>query len=124
MGGWPRPPAVLVEQFGEAVRPLPGVEARKMFGCPCAFFNGNMFAGVFAGQLFFRLAPEDRAAFLTLPGAEVFTPMGQRPMREYVQSSEAMASAPQEWSAWLDKALAYAATLPPKPEKTPNRKKR
>ncbi len=94
-----------------------------MFGCPCAFYSGNMFAGVFGERIFFRLAPDDRAAFLTLPGAAVFTPMGQRPMREYVQTSEAMSAAPQEWTAWLDKALTYAATLPPKAKKAPKSKK-
>jgi TfoX/Sxy family transcriptional regulator of competence genes len=124
MGSWPKPPAELMERFAEAVHPLPGVEARKMFGCPCAFLNGNMFAGVFADRVFFRLAPQEREAFLALPGAAVFAPMGQRPMREYVQTSEAMAAAPAEWTSWLDKALAYAATLPPKPEKPPKSKNR
>ena len=123
MGSWRKPPQSLVEAFGEAVRPLPGIEARKMFGCPCTFFNGNMFAGVFADRVFFRLSPSEREAFLTLPGAAVFEPMAGRPMREYVQTSEAMAAAPAEWTSWLDKALAYAATLPPKPEKPPKKKK-
>jgi TfoX/Sxy family transcriptional regulator of competence genes len=124
MSTWPKPPQSLVEAFGEAARPLPGVEARKMFGCPCAFLNGNMFAGVFADRVFFRLAPSDREAFLTLPDAAVFQPMGGRPMREYVQTSADMATMPAEWTPWLDKALAYAATLPPKPEKPPKKPKK
>jgi TfoX/Sxy family transcriptional regulator of competence genes len=123
MGAWPKPPQILVVAFGDAVRSLPGVEAKKMFGCPCAFFSGNMFAGVFGDRVFFRLAVSDREEFLALPGAHVFAPMGGRPMREYVESSEAMASAPAEWTVWLDKALAFAATLPPKAEKSPKRKK-
>ncbi len=124
MGAWPKPPQALVAAFSEAVQPLPGVEARKMFGCPCVFFNGNMFAGVFADRVFFRLGAGDREEFLALPGAHVFAPMGGRPMREYVESSEAMAAAPDEWAAWLDKALAFAAALPPKAEKSPKKPKK
>jgi TfoX/Sxy family transcriptional regulator of competence genes len=122
MGGWPKPSSTLVEAFAGAVQPLPGAKARKMFGCPCVFFNGNMFAGVFGDRVFFRLGPSDREDFLSLAGASQFQPMGGRPMREYVESSELMAATPAEWTPWLDKALSYVATLPPKPEKPPKKK--
>lgn len=125
---WRKAPEALTAAFAEAARPLPGVQTRKMFGYPCAFFNGHLFAGVHADTLIFRLGPQDRDAFLALPGASLFEPMAGRPMREYVQAPEAMVGSPAEWTPWLDKALAYAALLPPKaakaakPEK-PARKK-
>ena len=37
-------------------------EQRKMFGMPAGFINGNMFMGVFADGLVFRLSPADLAA--------------------------------------------------------------
>ncbi len=123
MGSWPKPAEAVAQAFVEAVQPLPGVEARKMFGCPCAFYNGNMFAGAFGDRVFFRLGPDGRDLFLNQPGAAVFTPMGARPMREYVQTSENMAGRPADWAPWLDKALAYATALPPKVKKPPRRKK-
>ena len=120
---WRKPSAELTEQFRKAVAPLPGAEPRKMFGCPCAFFNGNMFAGLFAEDVFLRLSPEDRASFLALPGAAVFTPMGARPMREYVVvPREMVAAGSAGWAEWLDKALAYAATLPVKEAKARKKK--
>ena len=106
-----------MQAFGEMIRPLPGAETRKMFGYPAAFYNGQMFAGLFQESMFLRLGSDDRAAFLALPGSHVFAPMAGRPMREYVVVPEAMLAAPADLAPWLDRALAYAAALPPKPEK-------
>ena len=44
MPKWTKAPDALVALFGDAIKGLPGVEARKMFGYPAAFVNGNMFS--------------------------------------------------------------------------------
>ena len=44
-------------------------DQRKMFGYPCAFVNGNMFAGLFQTGLFLRLSEPEREEFLRLKGA-------------------------------------------------------
>ena len=107
-----KPPSEMVDAFAAAAGALPGVESRNVFGSPCAFFRGNMFAGLHAGYVFFRLAPEDRSEFLALPGTAVFEPVAGRPMREYVRASPEMSAAHQEWPGWLNRALEYARSLP------------
>jgi TfoX/Sxy family transcriptional regulator of competence genes len=117
MPKWQKAPVELVRVFGEMVQPLSGVELRKMFGYPSAFFQGQMFAGLFGDSMILRLSEEDRARFLAIEGASQFQPMAGRPMREYVAIPPALLGQPSDVAAWLDRALAYAASLPAKEPK-------
>ncbi len=117
MPKWRAAPEDLVRVFGEMLRPLPGVEVRKMFGYPCAFFRGQMFAGLHQESMILRLSEEDRARFLALDGAAQFEPMAGRPMREYIVIPPAMMGQPSGVTDWLDRALAFAASLPAKEPK-------
>jgi TfoX/Sxy family transcriptional regulator of competence genes len=105
----------LVELFATLL-PDSGGQARTMFGCPCGFIGGNMFTGLFEDKLFVRLAEEDRAVLLAKEGAELFDPMGGRPMREYVvvPSPWLEGESDDELRAWMAKAAGYARTLPAK----------
>lgn len=87
-------------------------EPRSMFGYPCAFLNGQMFAGVFGNSVVVRLDEKQRAALLEVDGAQAFCPMPGRTMKEYVQ----LVSLEDEelLARWVEKAFAYAKTLPPK----------
>ena len=114
---WRRPPEEHVDLFLSLVPDDPGVELRHMFGCPCLFLNGNMFAGIHQEDLFVRLSAEDRHVLLELPGARLFEPMAGRPMREYVCVPPAMLAERLALESWLAKALAYAHSLPPKVKK-------
>ena len=51
---WRLAPEELVRAFTATVQSLPGVELRRMFGYPCAFANGQMFAGHSATGASFR----------------------------------------------------------------------
>ncbi|MCX6844741.1 MAG: TfoX/Sxy family protein [candidate division WOR-3 bacterium] len=93
-------------------------DQRRMFGYPCAFVNGNMFAGLFQTGLFLRLSEPEREKFLRLKGASRFEPMPGRPMREYVTAPAGMARHPEVVAEWLRRACAYASSLPRK-EKRP-----
>jgi len=119
---WPKVPTELAAWFDGIVPDAPGVERRKMFGCPCAFVHGQMFLGLFQESLFLRLSEGDRAELLSHDEAAVFEPMPGRPMREYVTVPEGLLP-DHELSAWIERARTYAASLPPKPPK-PLRKKR
>jgi TfoX/Sxy family transcriptional regulator of competence genes len=114
---WHAAPEELVRGFTELVRSLPGVDLRQMFGFPCAFFQGQMFAGLYQDGMILRLSEADRTIFLALDGATQFEPMPGRPMREYVLVPPAIIGQPGEVAAWLDRSLAYAASLPPKEPK-------
>lgn len=111
-----KPSAELIAQFNQAITPLPGVTPRKMFGCPCAFINGNMFAGVFEDSLFVRLSVADRIA-LAQYGARPFEPLPGRPMREYVVVPPGTLKSKRRLNEWLEKSFAFAAALPAKTRK-------
>jgi TfoX/Sxy family transcriptional regulator of competence genes len=108
---WKKSPPQLVETFHGALPDDPRVERRTMFGCPCAFVRGNMFTGLHQESMILRLPEAERAA---MPGARPFEPLPGRFMREYVVVPPAILASGPELKAWAGKALAYAASLPPK----------
>src|SRR5687767_8704266 len=55
MARWRKPDPALVAEFEAALPGLPGAERRQMFGCPCAFVNGQLFAGVHEDRLLVRV---------------------------------------------------------------------
>ena len=57
----------------------PGVEVKPMFGQLGAFVNGNMFMGLFGGDVGLKLGETEQAELLAKPGAGPFGPAG-RPM--------------------------------------------
>jgi TfoX/Sxy family transcriptional regulator of competence genes len=89
-------------------------DQRRMFGFPCAFVNGNMFAGLFQTGLFLRLSETEREEFLRLKGASRFEPLPGRVMREYVTAPADMARQPKVVAEWLRKAFVYGSSLPAK----------
>jgi len=108
----------MVRIFEAAMQAVPGagegVQVRRMFGCPSAFVNGNMFAGIFEDSIFLRLAAPDRADFLRLQDAAPFEPIPGRPMREYVVAPPAVLKNKARLAIWLGRSLTYAQSLPPK----------
>lgn len=77
----------LVAAFERTLPVDPRVERKAMFGCPCAFVNGNMFAGVYMDSVIVRLPEEGRAAAARDGFANAWAP-GGKPMREYVAFPE------------------------------------
>ncbi len=119
---WRKPSEDLVALLDEIVpQGEAAVEFKPMFGGPCYWSGGNMFAAVHQESIFVRLGEQDRAELLAEPGAHLFEPMEGRPMREYVVFPEAMLTDKEALRAWMSRGLAYAASLPPK-EKQPRRK--
>ena len=111
---WQPAPEKLVHLFEVAVQSVPQAQARKMFGYPVSFINGNMFAGLFEDKLFLRLSEDDRASLLRHRGTAPFEPMPGRPMREYVVVSSTILKSKTQLNTWLGKAFAYAQSLPPR----------
>jgi len=113
VGKWEPPGPEVIARFAACLPKDDGIERRRMFGCPCAFINGNMFAGVHEQRVIVRLDDPERAALAAQEDVRPFTVMG-RTMREYVAFERPLQRTPRELSAWLRKALAYAASLPPR----------
>ena len=109
----PAPPD-LVARFQDAIRPLPGVEPKKMFGYPAAFVAGQMFACVFGDGVMLRLSDADRAKMADQHGAQPFEPMPGRPMKEYIRIPQAILNDEAALDGWLRKAMDFAGALPPK----------
>jgi TfoX/Sxy family transcriptional regulator of competence genes len=113
MATWRKPDPALVEAFLAALPLTAGVERRQMFGCPCAFVHGNMFAGVHETRLIVRIPSE--------AAARPFAPMG-RPMKDYAAIEEALDCEPRELREWVLRAFDYTRVLPPKVKKPAGKK--
>ena len=109
---WRKSPPALIEAFDAALPQDPRAERRQMFGYPCAFVNGQMFAGLHQEHLIVRLDERSRAELLAMPGAEPFTPLPGRTMREYVVVPPRLVANGADLREWLDRAFAFALTLP------------
>ena len=55
---WEKSSDELMSLFSELAPNGPRVEQKKMFGWPCCFVNGNLFAGLHKENMIFRLPEE------------------------------------------------------------------
>ena len=110
-------PTEMVQLFERAMKDFPMATQRKMFGYPCAFVNGNTFAGLFQEEMFLRLNDDDRAAIRKEYGTPLFEPMPGRPMRNYVLVPRYVRNSPRLLRSWLTKGMEHAQALPPKVKK-------
>jgi TfoX/Sxy family transcriptional regulator of competence genes len=117
MPKWRPAPEKLVRVFEQAMLSMPEAKVRMTFGYPSATIDGNMFTCLHQDRMILRLSPDDRAE-LARQGAKPFEPMPGRPMREYVVVPEPILKSDAQLNAWLEKALAYSKSLPPKSGKT------
>jgi len=123
--GLRKPSGPVVAALHDAVPDDARVQHRKMFGCPCLFAAGNMFAGVHGEDLFIRLPEDLRETLLKRPDATPFEPLpGRGVMRQYVCVGETMLDDREELRRWLNESMQYALSLPPKPKKKDKGRKR
>jgi TfoX/Sxy family transcriptional regulator of competence genes len=85
-----------------------------MFGWPCCFVNGNLFAGLHKQSMIFRLSDLDRLAFLKLEGAADFEPMPGRKMKGYAIMTDPLSRDRRELQGWVRRALEFGRALPNK----------
>jgi TfoX/Sxy family transcriptional regulator of competence genes len=110
MNTWKKVPAELAARFDAALPVRADVERRKMFGCPAAFVNGNLFAGLHEDRLMVRLP--------AMAGRHPCVLLG-RTMKEYALFADALEMADRDMASWLGQAYAFAAALPVKLPKAP-----
>ena len=110
MSTWKRVPSELAARFDAALPVLPEVERRKMFGCPAAFVNGNLFAGLHEDRLMLRLPALAKEHPCVLLG---------RTMKEYGLFADALEMSDRDLARWITQAYAFARALPAKPPKVP-----
>ena len=107
-------PSELVERFEGVAARHPQARRRKMFGYPALFVGGNMATGLFADRWVVRMAPADLHALLALPGASPFAPMPGRTMTGWAMLPPDVVTDDTALDRWLERAFAFAASLPPK----------
>lgn len=90
-----------------------GVSERKMFGGVCILLNGNMCCGVAREELMLRLGEAGAAEALLEAGVREMDFTG-RPMKSMVFVNQAALATDEALATWLDRAAAFAATLPAK----------
>ena len=118
----PKPTDADKEAFQALVPDDPGVAVKPMFGNLAAFVNGNMFMGLFGSDIGLKLAAADAAELLAEDGAGPFGPP-ERPMGGYVAMPARWRGSPADAGPWVERALAYVSTLPPKVPKAKKSKK-
>jgi TfoX/Sxy family transcriptional regulator of competence genes len=95
----------------DSIAGVPGVQVKPMFGQLGAFVNGNMFAGLFGSTIGVKL-DSDATAQLRALGGGPFGPE-ERPMGGYTTIPDGA-----DAEAWLERAAAHVATLPPKAKRS------
>lgn len=89
------------------------VDRKRMFGGVCHLLDGNMFAGVLGASLILRLGPEEGGKALAVRSVRPFDLTG-RPMKGWVVVDPPAIGGETGLRAWLERAHAYAKTLPAK----------
>ena len=117
MSKWEKSPEALVQLLDRVLPEGPNIERRKMFGYPCAFVNGNMFAGLFATQMFVRLPAEERLSMMADQDAKPLEPMPGRPMKDYIVVPPALMSRETALKALVARAMTFGESLAPKIKK-------
>lgn len=114
---WEKSSPDLIDCFNALAPKDPTVEQKKMFGWPCYFVNGNLFAGLHKQSMIFRLSGKDQQIFLKMEGASEFEPMPGRKMKGYVILDNPLVRDRKELAHWMIRALEYGRSLPPKSKK-------
>jgi TfoX/Sxy family transcriptional regulator of competence genes len=104
---------VLADRIRSQLDEVEGRSERKMFGGIAFMLNGNMVVGIAGQDLMVRVGAERYAELLALPGAREMDFTG-RTMRGFVFVEAAAIAEDDDLGKWLDRALDFVGSLPPK----------
>ena len=110
----------LAERMRAALAGSGAVREVRMFGGLCFMLNGNMVAGTWKRGLLVRVGKDQHSHALARPGAKPME-MAGRPMKGYVFVDPAPRDE-RELRDWLELAVAFVKTLPPKLPKSKRRR--
>jgi TfoX/Sxy family transcriptional regulator of competence genes len=116
-------PPALVERFDTVAADFPDATRRLTFGYPCLYVGGNMISGLFESSWHVKLGPEERRELEAIPGSAPFEPMPGRPMTGFTLLPPAIIDDDQAIRTWVQRAIDFGATLPPKVPKTQSKSK-
>ena len=117
----PKPSDQDKEFFRSLIPDDPTVEVKPMFGNLGAFANRNMFAGLFGPTVGVKLDEAQRAELTAIDGVGPCGP-AERPMGGYLALPDAWRTQLHQARPWIQRALEYVSTLPPKPPRRTSRR--
>ena len=109
----------LAAQVRAALQGVEGISEMKMFGGVGFMLHGNLIAGASERGLLLRIGKERQRGALTEPGIRPMEMRG-RVMEDYVYADPDSEAA---ITAWLERALAFVRTLPPKAARAGRKRK-
>jgi TfoX/Sxy family transcriptional regulator of competence genes len=119
----------LNEELNQRIRNIfgkhPEITEKTMFGGVCFMHNGNMICGSDMSGLMLRVGPEQYESVLEMEYASEMDFTG-KPMKGFVSVDPDGYETQAELADWLELALAFTDTLPPKtakPKKVSKKKK-
>lgn len=107
---------ILADRARVALAGTPGLQEKRMFGGLCFLLHGSMSCGIVRDVLMVRVGPEAYGAALAEPHAREMDFTG-RPLKGMVYVDAAGVRTPEALLAWIDRGVAFAGALPPKPPK-------
>jgi TfoX N-terminal domain len=103
----------LAGRLRDALARRKGIVEKKMFGGVGFLLDGNMLVGVWKDSLIARVGPEQAAEALREPDVADFDITG-RPMNGWVLVGPDGIDTDDLLSTWVERALRFVRTLPPK----------
>ncbi len=103
----------LAQRIGEILEEEPGFDEKKMFGGLCFLLFGNMLCGIIGEDLIVRVGADNYAQMLKIPHTKKFDLTG-RPMKGWVMVLSPALDSDKVLNDWLQLAISFVRTLPPK----------
>lgn len=103
----------LAQRVREILEEEPGFDEKKMFGGMCFLLFGNMVCGIIKDDLIVRVGADRYAEALMIPHTRKFDLTG-KPLKGWVMVLAAALDSDEELSEWVQKAVSFVRTLPPK----------
>jgi TfoX/Sxy family transcriptional regulator of competence genes len=105
--------AGLAQRVREVLEEEPEFDEKKMFGGICFLLFGNMVCGIIRDELLVRVGAANYNEALKMPHTKKFDLTGKALKGWVMVVSEALDS-DEELSDWVQKAVNFVRTLPPK----------
>jgi TfoX/Sxy family transcriptional regulator of competence genes len=103
----------LAQRVGEILEDEAGFAEKNMFGGICFLLFGNMVCGIIKDDLIVRVGIDKYAKLLKMPYTRKFDLTG-KPMKGWVMVLSAALDSDEELNDWVQRAVSFARTLPPK----------
>jgi TfoX/Sxy family transcriptional regulator of competence genes len=103
----------LAARIRQALAARRGIVEKKMFGGIGFLLGGNMLVGIWHDALIARLGPDEAPRAMAEPHVRAFDITG-RAMSGWVIVEADGIESDAELRAWIERAIAFVETLPPK----------